>query len=382
VPVETAAKDRLAFLDIARGLAALLVVVSHGLPSWWPGYWTWSVGRVNLGSIGVLLFFVISGFMIPTSLCQGGSQARFWWRRIFRLFPLYWTVIALCWLSTLAGGPTCNVTLDKPQVWLVNLTMLQGFVSKPHVLGIFWTLHWELMIYGVCSLLFALGLLQRRIIVVWMVILALYIAYGAFWCPLVAGQPFLVGGQMFYIMAPFFGAAFENYVSGRLSRTGLLRLLICFYLGIAFILAVNWLVYPECHSELRGFWMLFGHWFFAYTGFALLVASRSWLHSAFLAWTGRVSFSVYLGHAIVVGLLMLLGCPPLLFLPALIGGTLGLSALGFKFVETPGILLGRALEAKWLGHRRSPLFSLKGWNNKAQGNAGNALGKKRLATLP
>src|SRR5262245_47244671 len=94
-----ASKDanRLAFLDVARGIAALVVLFEHGLEQCIPHYLDWSLPRLNLGRIGVLLFFLISGFIIPASLEQGGSQARFWLRRLFRLFPLYWFTIAVAW---------------------------------------------------------------------------------------------------------------------------------------------------------------------------------------------------------------------------------------------------------------------------------------------
>src|SRR6516164_7357042 len=98
-----ATKDRLIFLDVARGIAALMVVLEHGLEHCLPGYLQWSLPRINLGQTGVLLFFVISGFIIPASLQQGGSQARFWLRRLFRLFPLYWASIALAYASHRAG---------------------------------------------------------------------------------------------------------------------------------------------------------------------------------------------------------------------------------------------------------------------------------------
>src|SRR6266480_3962126 len=88
-------QGRLGFLDVARGLAALLVLLSHAfghLPA-----------AAALGRTGVLLFLVVSGFIIPASLEQGGSNARFWLRRFFRLFPLYWASIALAYAGCRAG---------------------------------------------------------------------------------------------------------------------------------------------------------------------------------------------------------------------------------------------------------------------------------------
>jgi peptidoglycan/LPS O-acetylase OafA/YrhL len=346
VPVESASKNRLAFLDVARGLAALMVVLEHGLEHCWPGYLEWSLPRINLGQTGVLLFFVISGFIIPASLEQGGSQARFWLRRCFRLFPLYWAVIALVWLTVrFTAVPVGGVPLDQPGNWLMNLTMLQGFTGHPHVLGVFWTLHFELMIYAACSVFGALRLLNRPTTLA-LVVLAIYFVDGV-QRPLLTGKPFFIGGRMFFYLAPFYGATFESYVSGRLGKRRLLCFLAVFALAVTTIWAVNRELLEAESGRHSQIWRLLGNWLIAYGGFALLVAGRQRFHPAMLAWAGRVSYSVYLVHPLVLAPLMLTGMPGWLFLPALFAGTLALSALTFKLVEDPGIRLGRALEKRW-----------------------------------
>src|SRR5262245_53819945 len=88
------AKDRLAFLDCARALAAAFVVLAHGLQVCVPGFLDWSLANLELGRSGVVFFLLISGFIIPPSLEQSGSPGRFWLRRFFRLFPAYWLSIA------------------------------------------------------------------------------------------------------------------------------------------------------------------------------------------------------------------------------------------------------------------------------------------------
>jgi peptidoglycan/LPS O-acetylase OafA/YrhL len=350
VPVQAASKNRLEFLDVARGLAALMVVLEHGLEQCWPGYLEWSLPRINLGQTGVLLFFVISGFIIPASLEQGGSQSRFWLRRCFRLFPLYWTVIALVWLTMrFSAVPIGGVPLDQPGEWLVNLTMLQGFTGHPHVLGVFWTLHFELMIYAACSVFGALRLLNRPATLA-LVVLGVYVIDGL-QRPLLTGKPFFIGGRMFYYLAPFYGATLQSYVSGRLGKRQVLGFLILFAAAITGIWAVNRELLEAEQGRHSQIWRLLGNWLIAYGGFALLMAGRQRLQPATLAWAGRVSYSVYLVHPLVLAPLMLLTLPGWLFLPALFAGTLALSALTFALVENPGIRFGRALEKKWWPNR-------------------------------
>src|SRR6516165_2700913 len=129
-------QERLGFLDVARGLAALLVLLSHAF-----GH---VPGAAALGRAGVVLFLVVSGFIIPASLEQGGSNARFWLRRFFRLFPAYWFSLLL---AGACHGLGYGVTSATAGQWLLNVTMLQGFFKAPPVWGVFWTLQLELVIY-------------------------------------------------------------------------------------------------------------------------------------------------------------------------------------------------------------------------------------------
>ena len=91
-------------LDGFRGLAILLVVLSHFLEAgsavteetWW--------GRLLLGGfVGVDMFFVLSGFLITGILLDSGmGSARsfgvFYARRALRIFPLYYAALALVFL--------------------------------------------------------------------------------------------------------------------------------------------------------------------------------------------------------------------------------------------------------------------------------------------
>ena len=66
-------RDRITNLDLLRGLAALAVCIFHfdhdgalGVPS---------VSRVlSYGYLGVQMFFVISGFIIPYSMLRSGYR--------------------------------------------------------------------------------------------------------------------------------------------------------------------------------------------------------------------------------------------------------------------------------------------------------------------
>jgi peptidoglycan/LPS O-acetylase OafA/YrhL len=160
---DPAPRERLDFLDAARGGAAMLVLAEHGLHACVPGYLEFSRANVIIGQAAIVVFFMVSGFVIPMSLEGGGSNATFWLRRFFRLFPVYWLSIALAYAYLRAGGTLggVGVKLSDTASWLSNLVLAQGCLNRPNVWEVFWTLPYELMIYAACSVLFLFGLMRR-----------------------------------------------------------------------------------------------------------------------------------------------------------------------------------------------------------------------------
>ena len=337
--------QRLAFLDVARGLAALLVVLSHGLQVCLsPGYAMWVNANLDIGRVGVLVFLLISGFIIPASLEHGGSNARFWLRRLFRLFPAYWLSIALGYGYLACGGAARLdfLSLEDGPAWLVNLTMLQGFLDYPHVWGVFWTLSIELVLYAACSLLFACGLLHRVGGVVFLAILVGCVAYGI-GRPLLIGEPFVQDVLLSLYLAPLFGLLAQRYVSGRLSRKRFYALFALLFGMLVAVWVVNRNLFP-----LRTGHMGLKPTLLAYACFFLLLEMRGRAMPAAGCWLGRVSFSVYLFHPLVMLWLAPLGPTGWAYLPCLIALSLLLSAATYRLVEEPGILLGRLVERRLL----------------------------------
>jgi peptidoglycan/LPS O-acetylase OafA/YrhL len=84
-------------LDSLRGIAVILVVISHWLPQ------THVLNRLPIGGIGVDIFFVLSGFLISKILFDarnseaptGGIIKNFYIRRALRIFPIYYITIFL-----------------------------------------------------------------------------------------------------------------------------------------------------------------------------------------------------------------------------------------------------------------------------------------------
>lgn len=165
--------QRVGELDLLRFLAALAVVFFHyafrGVAadnmSVMPYPMLESVSKY--GYLGVHLFFMISGFVILMT-AAGGSIRTFLISRVTRLYPAFWACCTITFLVTLAfGGSRYSATFGQ---YIVNMTMLSGFVGVPSIDGAYWSLYVELQFYALVALVLAMGRIQHAqlFIVVWL----------------------------------------------------------------------------------------------------------------------------------------------------------------------------------------------------------------------
>jgi peptidoglycan/LPS O-acetylase OafA/YrhL len=114
-------------LDGVRGIAILLVLYQHFVPTVFPR-------MPAFGWTGVDLFFVLSGFLITGILydAKGGKSffKNFYMRRVLRIFPLYYGVlVAVLVLIPFAiehVGPIHRAVLGRRAAALDELLLLRG----------------------------------------------------------------------------------------------------------------------------------------------------------------------------------------------------------------------------------------------------------------
>ncbi|MFC0862913.1 acyltransferase family protein [Sphaerimonospora cavernae] len=159
-----ATPSRLAWLDALRGPAALAVALHHSAWTFIPEVWGVVDRRIDVGTWGVFVFFLVSGYIIPASLERRGDVRVFWIGRAFRLLPLLLAAIALALLLGYVGAFDLHPGLSRrplPVVVLGNVTMLQELLGVPAVINVMWTLSYEMAFYLLTVGLFAARQAQR-----------------------------------------------------------------------------------------------------------------------------------------------------------------------------------------------------------------------------
>jgi peptidoglycan/LPS O-acetylase OafA/YrhL len=373
-------QPRLAWLDALRGIGALAVVAEHLLPWFLPAlrpYW------FNLGVYGIFVFFLVSGYIIPTSLERHGDVRAFWISRVFRLYPLYLAVAALV-LAAAWWVPVREAVPRDGAAVAAHATMLLDVVGVGGVADTMWTLSYEMVFYLLVTALFMTGLHQRS------GLFAMVFAAGSVVVGLLLGGALLDGGWLAYASGAVFFAGLACVVSGRFRTAGACALglmavaLLLFggrvpWMGVA-VLGVMFAgtaiqrwergtggLWPVAVTAvlvaLAPIWAIESGWWWvepdvwittialAAATFAGGMALRGRRVPRVLTWLGLISYSLYLVHhpllkffVEVSGDLRRSPLPLQLGMAVLaVALVLGVSALAYRFVERPMQAYGRRL---------------------------------------
>lgn len=176
-------QQKVQFANVLRGIAAIIVVFSHYLGLYWiarpdvlsltglpplpDDYAAPFVTNIytlmrpfHLGPLGVAIFFLISGFVIPFSFEQQ-SRLQFVITRFFRIWPTY----AVGFMTSVIVLYVVNVHFGTSMPFSFGTALSQSFLGSRTFTGepaadpVVWTLELELKFY---ALAFLIGPLLKR----------------------------------------------------------------------------------------------------------------------------------------------------------------------------------------------------------------------------
>ncbi|WP_051366406.1 acyltransferase family protein [Hamadaea tsunoensis] len=400
-PTEPArTQSRLGWLDALRGFAAVVVLFSHYEPRAFGAVLDPALSHLHIGLYGVLVFFFVSGYVIPMSLERKESLRGFWIGRVFRLYPawalsiLLWAAVTLATQSHLPAYATDHAATSA----VAHLTMLQETLNVRGYTVVLWTLSMEMMFYLICSGLAATGLL--RFSPTWLVTLC-GLALAAGWtlpAHYLTHDPAL-RRDIVLVVATLLAAVLAAFLTGRRTLAlpagilglGALALPIISYLPTSnFLLWLSimfggMVVYHAHHGKIsrrtaaialfalaiagtvdrwrpdfpKDWQIQVATFWLAAATFAVGFLLRHRQPTRVLRWLGRISYSVYLLHIVVLQPFdaTILGWGPgprsVLAVLGLAAATLLLADLSYRFVELPGQRLGVRL-TRWFEQRFGP----------------------------
>jgi len=366
-------------LNGLRGCAILMVFVAHY------GNTTPGLHRIsNWGSVGVDLFFVLSGFLITGILFDTLHDERyfrnFYIRRALRIFPLFYGV----WMAMLLLTPVLHIAWNRYNAAeaayignffysgaYLHLNPQPGYIlfagKAPGHEGIlnviqFWSLCIEEQFYLVWPALIWMVRSRRHLLRLSLAIVALLplvrIAY-AYAVPHDAALPALYYGTFFRMDSLFLGAAIALWLRGDAQPATSIRRAASIAATVAPALLVAGCVLCKTHPErldVPTFVDTVGVSLFAIAGGAILLLAidpASWVSHALqqkpLPFLGRISYGLYVFHLFPLALLgwatvRLRPYHLALFLPVLMfAATVCVAWLSFRFFESPFLQLKSVL---------------------------------------
>jgi peptidoglycan/LPS O-acetylase OafA/YrhL len=268
--------------------------------------------------MGVVLFFVLSGFLIGGQIMEevdreNFSFYRFYLKRFWRIFPPYYFSILVISVIYFTGLPYTSVILPGTGMGefmmdvFYHVFYLQNYISSPKLQSIYWSLGVEEQFYIVIPLLlFFISTRARRGLTIFLVVVAavdiavsLYLLYNYRHGFDLSTPPFYT-----YFSTIVFGVlAARIFMSQgqRLTRPGVLRKLVLIVAALG--LAVSFFLGGEVEDN-AGFW-----WSIPVTGlsFAALMLwattyglGRDMRLNRFFSLVARLSYSMYLYHVMLI----------------------------------------------------------------------------------
>lgn len=219
VTIEDFASGRNNNFDFIRFIAASMVIFSHAyrLATGRGGdepLVIFSNSQIWFGHLAVIIFFVISGFLIAQSYERSSNIFVFFWARTLRIFPALiaslifgvFVVGAIATESSLEAYLSDIKTYDYlNSVFLIKIrwTLPGVFENLPYkgiINGSLWTIPHEVVCYVFVAIFGFLGFLKRRSFVLVIAAILFYLRIFGDTIPFVKGVRFIDGEELGLLM--------------------------------------------------------------------------------------------------------------------------------------------------------------------------------------
>ncbi len=289
-------------LDGLRAIALLCVLIEHELtPSLHIPGWE------DFGSLGVMLFFVLSGFLITGLLCKeeintsGIDLKAFYVRRALRIFPAFFALIAVVSILISIGLVTDTSWLSV----LICCLYLRNIWGSGGTLGHTWSLS-----------------LEEQFYIFWPPILKRLGQQKALWFAIGATALITLWRTFFLFMHPTYnpnfierpdmrfdsmliGCCIALYLSQRPLNSSILKKIASFFHPIWILPAlILWTLFGNKLPYGGPFCLTLQMFLAAALLLHLVIADKStfstWLSHPWLVYIGKLSYSIYLWQQIFV----------------------------------------------------------------------------------
>jgi peptidoglycan/LPS O-acetylase OafA/YrhL len=164
--------DRFLALEIGRGIAAIMVALSHAAsliaePRWF-GITPFGDALSNM-NVGVDFFFVLSGFIVTfvhwDDFGRRDRLAHYAIRRFTRVIPPYWVVLSVI-VPVYLAVPAFGEPRQHDWLYIASSYFLIPMPEQP-VLGVAWTLTFEFFFYLLLGLTIRFGRRTAPLFMLW-----------------------------------------------------------------------------------------------------------------------------------------------------------------------------------------------------------------------
>ncbi len=352
-------KPKIVFIHILRGIAPLFVFLAH-VPGLWllerHETWRWySLYQATIlaplrlsdggGQFGVILFFLISGYIISHTALRE-MRTEFLMKRVFRIFPalILCTLIAFVLVELSAyynTGPIYSTDAQTPLDFLKSSLMLSWIVPSPRAISVAWSLMPELIFYSMVLLLLPAIKGAPVKATIWMILL-----YAVLTFPMAAfGYLSYLGYFTVYLPVFFVGRIFYLQHHGYVSNKQSIALLA---VTTALFLSVYTHRFPDELFRENGarIW----NYPIAIAIFYSLMVSDIRSCPKLISFFGDISYSLYLVH-LPVGIFVLnatasLNVPFAVKVCLALAAPVAASAMIYRLLEKPAQAYARALAGK------------------------------------